>query len=106
MNKNIWITAKEESLLNKGKNPDVEYIDEWSNTQSKEIPDFCDISDSKEIRTSVILQLRIPNLNSSFGFISFESPKCIHIDKSIENSFLTIAKDISDYLIKTNLGIK
>jgi len=71
-NRTMWITAGGRKLIDGVGH----YVDEWSNTKPKEIPEFWNIAPtSKDVFTSVIIPLRFPNMETDFGFIDFESTK-------------------------------
>ncbi|MCL2650273.1 MAG: hypothetical protein FWD60_04495 [Candidatus Azobacteroides sp.] len=79
-NKSMWITAGGRKL----KGGIGYYVDEWSNTKSKEIPEFWNPDQiSNEICTSVIIPLRFPHMETDFGFIDFESTKYHPIQNNI-----------------------
>lgn len=100
-NREMWITDKDKKILNKDLNNTVEYTDALSNTPSDEIPDFwAPENKSNEIRTSVIIPLRLPKQTiACFGFIDFESQAHVELRPDLYILFKEIATDFAlDYL--------
>jgi hypothetical protein len=111
-NRYMWITDKRGRFLSKESNSIVnivKYIDARSNTPSDEIPDFWTLGEtSKQIRTSVILPLRLPKETiACFGFIDFESKNCVDMNDDLWNLFKEIADvfalDYLENIIGTNV---
>jgi hypothetical protein len=112
-NRYMWITDRNMGFLNKKLNRKVQYVDEWSTTNTKEIPNFWWPEDAPNIgiRTSVILPLKFPCFNSNFGFIDFESTEYVGIRTGVydikrinrlRRHFQDIAKVIALAIIKKN----
>ncbi|MDR0725663.1 MAG: hypothetical protein LBF59_06630 [Prevotellaceae bacterium] len=95
-NRHMWITTKKGNCLYrkwKISRYTDKYIDEWSDTPSNEIPEFWALgSVSRQIRTSVILPLRLPTQTiANFGFIDFESVQYITMNRDLSELFEEIA---------------
>ncbi len=93
-NKCMWITAKDKSVLKSVKG--IEYVDSWS--KSEDIPPYWDCETGKDIRTSIIIPLKVPGMPRPFGFINFESEKYLVRNDELKSIFKDISNIVAIYI--------
>jgi hypothetical protein len=99
VDKPLWITEKNKQNLWVD---NAEYVDSWS--RLKDIPPYWDCEEGSDIKTSIIIPLKVPEMYRPFGFINFESAHYMKCNDELKQIFRNIADIVAIYihLVKIN----